>query len=139
MGVVEEDLGDIIVSLATKGGILHDVEGDDNKLLLTVSYPNPNKFYDQSDLFETYEMTREKFEEIWAEADILRNEIDEYVREETARREAAAREEAKRAAEKEAARAEKRKQYQAAAREKKKAEKEKQKNGKPKNKKTLDL
>lgn len=78
--VIEESHNSIIISLATCGGIVHDF--DANHVLLTVTFPNPNKHELNKEIFKTFKITKEKYEDIKEESYELHIQISGMIEEE---------------------------------------------------------
>lgn len=81
---IEEVHNSVIISLATCGGIVHDFNRE--YVLLTVTFPNPNKYDLNREIFETFKVSKEKFEELKEESYELHIQISGMIEEEEAKK-----------------------------------------------------
>ena len=81
---IEEVHNSVIISLATCGGIVH--EFNRKYVLLTVTFPNPNKYDLNREIFETFKVSKEKFEELKEESYELHIQISGMIEEEEAKK-----------------------------------------------------
>lgn len=81
---IEDSHNSIVISLATCGGIVHDFNG--THVLLTVTFPNPNKYDLNKEIFETFKISNEKYEELKEESYELHIQISGMIEEEEAKK-----------------------------------------------------
>ena len=81
---IEDVHNSVIISLATCGGIVHAF--NNKYVLLTVTFPNPNKYDLNKELFKTFKITKEKYEELKEESYELHIQISGMIEEEEAKK-----------------------------------------------------
>jgi len=81
MDNIDEARNSIIISLATCGGIVKDSDVE-NCVELTISQTNLDKAYPQKEVYKTYTITEDIFDELKIEAYELHTQIEGMIEEE---------------------------------------------------------